>query len=163
MFVCCEEVGFSLPPELSFRSVYFVFSSLLSCTMFFRLLQQYCCWPFLQQKYHQSWSLPEQCDRVSHHLYNQELGQFLHRKPTVFGFPHALSSVPALGSLVLLNPVFHLLLAPVTCFFSAIFSAQLCLISYALPNFPSILALQAVKNVSSKLDQELFSFLLHFS
>ena len=58
----------------------------------------------------------------------------------LFSVSPALSSVPVLGSLVSINPVFHLLLALVTCFFSATFNAQLT--SYMLPNFLSTLALQ---------------------
>lgn len=70
MLVCCKEVRFSLPPELSFCSVYFVFSSLL----YYFLLQQYplCYWPFLNR----SWSLPEQCGRVSHISTAQNLVNF---------------------------------------------------------------------------------------
>ena len=58
----------------------------------------------------------------------------------LFSVSPALSSNPALGSLVSINPVFHLLLALVTCFVSATFSAQRT--NYLLPNFLSILALQ---------------------
>lgn len=147
MLVCCEEVGFSLPPELSSCSVYFVFSSLL----YYLLLQQspLRCWPFFNRSTIRAGaclSNVTECHTIS------TAKNFLHRKPTVFGFPHTVFCSSPWQPCIAQSSISS---SSSTChFFSAIFSAQL--ISYPLPNFLSILALQAVENVSSKLDQELF-------